>query len=188
MTQRGWVKLRLVIGLALLTAFPSLVVAEEFAAKVIGITDGDTLTVLRGSVPLTIRLYGIDAPEAGQAFGFRAKRHAATLAFGERVTVRPRYEDRYGRTAADVLLPDGQSLGRRMVEDGYAWWSRRHAPGDPGLRDAEHAARDAERGLWAAPSPTPPWEWRFGIKASRVRSEAAGHAGDRHPQDWLKEP
>jgi endonuclease YncB( thermonuclease family) len=52
-------------------------VAEQFDAKVIGATDGDTLTVLfvdgQTKARRRVRLSGIDAPENGQAFGAMAR-------------------------------------------------------------------------------------------------------------------
>jgi len=40
--------------------------AAEYTARVIGISDGDTLTVLRdGRTQVKIRLHGVDAPETG---------------------------------------------------------------------------------------------------------------------------
>jgi micrococcal nuclease len=158
--------LRRALILILLLALPPLASAEDFAARVVGISDGDTLTVLRGREQVRIRLHGIDAPEAGQDFGSRAKQHASELAFGKQVTVKPVDTDRCGRTVAEILLPGGQSLNRRMVEDGFAWWYQRFAPGDTVLRDAERLARDARRGLWAAAKPIPPWEWRSGTGAA----------------------
>src|SRR5258708_6895414 len=83
----------------------------EFSARVIGISDGDTLTVLKPDMrQVKIRFHGIDAPETGQDFGGRAKETASDLAFGKQVTIRPADTDRYGRTVAEVLLPDGRSL------------------------------------------------------------------------------
>lgn len=40
-------------------------VAAEFAGNVVGVTDGDMLTVLRERAPVRVRLHGFDAPEAG---------------------------------------------------------------------------------------------------------------------------
>ena len=41
----------------------------DFSGKVIAVKDGDTLKVLRDSTTaVTVRLYGIDCPERGQAF------------------------------------------------------------------------------------------------------------------------
>jgi endonuclease YncB( thermonuclease family) len=42
-------------------AWASLGHAEEFSGKVVGISDGDTLTVLRERTPVKLRLHGIDA-------------------------------------------------------------------------------------------------------------------------------
>src|SRR5262249_37832614 len=86
--------------------------ADDFLGKVVGISDGDTITVLRDRSPVKIRLMGIDAPETGQDFGSRAKGVTSELAFGKVVTVHPRTRDRYGRIVADVALPDGRSLNQ----------------------------------------------------------------------------
>ena len=95
--------------LVLLAARPAC--GSDYAARVVGIADGDTITVLRDRTQVRIRLHGIDAPETGQDFGSRAKQAASELAFGKQVTVRPRDTDRYGRTVAEVILPD-----RRLPE------------------------------------------------------------------------
>jgi endonuclease YncB( thermonuclease family) len=56
--------------------------AEEYAARVVGVSDGDTLTVLTAEKrQVKIRLAGIDAPESGQDFGQRAKQAVSELAF-----------------------------------------------------------------------------------------------------------
>jgi endonuclease YncB( thermonuclease family) len=143
--------------------------ASEYPAKVIGISDGDTLAVLRGDkTSVKVRLHGIDAPETGQDYGSRSKQSASELTFGKTVTIQPRDVDRYGRTVAVVILPDGRSLNEAQVRHGMAWWYRRYAPADPTLEAAENEARTARRGLWADPRPIPPWEWRQGGGAAPV--------------------
>jgi micrococcal nuclease len=123
--------------------------AEDFTGRVVGVSDGDTLTVLRGRTPVKIRLHGIDAPEAGQDFGTRAKQAASELAFGKVVTVQPRDTDRYGRT-----------LNHELVRSGFAWWYQKYASGDTTLEQLEAEARATRRGLWSQASPIPPWDWR----------------------------
>jgi endonuclease YncB( thermonuclease family) len=140
--------------------------AANFQSKVIGVLDGDTISVLRNGHPERVRLNGIDAPEAHQPFGNRAKQFTAGLAFGRVVTVRPRMIDRYGRTVADVLLPDGRSLSRELVRAGFAWWYRRYSD-DRELAALEAQARAARRGLWVEPAPVAPWEWRRAQRAGR---------------------
>ena len=110
-----------------LMAFAGPSPAAEFSGKVIGITDGDTITVLRDRFPVKIRLHGIDCPEGGQDFGTRAKSFTSELAFGKVVTVRPVGTDRFRRTIAQVVLPDGRLLGHEIVRAGYGWWYRKYA-------------------------------------------------------------
>ena len=101
--------------------------AETFTGQVIGVTDGDTISVLRAGRREVVRLRGIDAPERRQAYGERAKQHAAALAFGKVVAVEAAGRDRYGRLLAEVRLPDGRSLNQELVRAGFAWWFRRYS-------------------------------------------------------------
>ena len=70
-------------------ASPLLASDPDFSGKVVGVADGDTITVLRDRTPIKIRLHGIDSPESGQAFGAKAKAFTSDLVFGEVVTVHP---------------------------------------------------------------------------------------------------
>ena len=145
---------------------------DAFQGKVIGVADGDTITVLHDRQPEIIRLNGIDSPEKGQAFGDRAKEFTAQLAFGQMVQVIVRDLDRYGRTVADVRLPDGRSLNHEVVRGGYAWWFRRYSS-DASLGTAESEARSARRGLWANARPMAPWDWRETQRQTAVGLPAA---------------
>jgi micrococcal nuclease len=78
----------------------------------------------------------------------------------QQVIVRQIEKDRYGRVVAEIFLPGGASLNRKLVEEGLAWWYRQYAPRDLQLRLLEERARDARRGLWVDPRPVPPWKWR----------------------------
>jgi micrococcal nuclease len=111
-----------------------------------------------------IRLWGIDCPESKQAFGTRATQFTGDLAFGQTVTVEVRDVDRYKRTVAEIILPDGRNLNQEIVRAGFAWWYRQYAKHDEVLHGLEDEARLSHRGLWADPQPVTPWEWR---KASR---------------------
>jgi endonuclease YncB( thermonuclease family) len=89
------------------------------------------------------------------------------ICFGKEVTVKPRGQDRYQRTVAEVILPDGRNLNHEIVKAGFAWWFRRYAPGDETLERLEKEARQARRGLWVdQQSQIPPWEYR---KVSRYQ-------------------
>lgn len=132
---------------------------EPFDARVVGVSDGDTITVLAGTTQVKVRLNGIDCPEKGQPFGARAKQLTSELAFGKTVTVKPAGTDRYGRTLGEVLLPDGRVLNQELVAAGMAWHYTRYAK-DETLAQLERRAREARLGLWSEPNPIPPWEFR----------------------------
>ncbi len=155
--------LPLFLSLALLTG---QALAADFTGRVVGISDGDTITVLHNGRGERIRLHGIDCPEKRQAFGKRAKQFTSTLVFGNSVTVQVVDRDRYGRTVGVVLLPDGRSLNHELVRAGFAWMYRRYT-NDQSLSDLEEEARVARRGLWADPHAVPPWEWRIMRKRYR---------------------
>lgn len=133
--------------------------AEEFTARVVGVTDGDTLRVLHAGRAETVRLQGVDAPEKRQAYGDRAKRFTADLTFDRTVTVRTTGRDRNGRLLGEVVLPDGRSLNQELVRAGYAWWFRRYSRDDR-LARLEEEARTGRRGLWADQAPEAPWDYR----------------------------
>ena len=132
---------------------------QPFQARVVGVSDGDTLTVLTDMTRVKIRLNGVDCPEKGQAFGTRAKTFTSDLAFKKIVTVRPLGKDRYGRTLADVVLPDGRVLNRELVAAGLAWHYTRYSD-DRALAKLERQARDQGVGIWSEARPVAPWEFR----------------------------
>ena len=143
---------------AVLLAF-SIAAAVDLTGRVVGVSDGDTITILVGKQTTKVRLYGIDCPEKSQDFGSRAKEFTSLEAFGKPVTVEVKDTDRYGRQVGIVTLPDGRNLNYELVRTGMAWWYR-HYSDDDSLRILEQAARDAKLGLWSMENPTPPWEFR----------------------------
>lgn len=149
--------------------FSSIAYAESFSGKVIGVSDGDTISVMRGGRAEKVRLYGIDAPEKKQAFGNRAKQAASDLAFGKMVTVTVVGRDRFGRTVGEVIIPNGRSMNRELLRAGYAWWYWQFAKNDKTLRRLEEEARAARRGLWQDRDPIPPWEFRKKQRAQKDR-------------------
>ena len=140
----------------------SVAAAATFSGKVVGITDGDTITVLVNRAPVKVRLYGIDCPESHQAYGTQAKKATSALAFGKVVFVEAIDRDRYGRTVGVVTLPGKVNLNQELVKQGMAWWYRQYAPSSRDLPKLEDQARKAKIGLWSQPNPIPPWDFRKG--------------------------
>jgi micrococcal nuclease len=132
----------------------------DMAGRAIAVADGDTFTLrLNGQRDFRIRLFGIDTPESDQAFGRIAGRELADRILGKDVFIVLRDIDQYGRLVSTVYTEAG-NINESMVRDGMAWWYRDFAEDEPGLGDAEAAARTAGLGLWQDSNPVPPWEWR----------------------------
>ena len=93
--------------------------ANTLEGKVVGITDGDTITVLIDRHEVKVRVAGIDAPEKRQPFGQRSKEQLSDCAFGKTVAVEWNKTDRYGRTIGKVIVGD-VDCGLRQVQDGLA--------------------------------------------------------------------
>ncbi|MDH3557189.1 MAG: thermonuclease family protein [Deltaproteobacteria bacterium] len=110
---------------------------------------------------MRIRLYGIDCPEGGQAFGRKAKQFTSDMVFGKVVEVEPVDVDRYGRTVALVTVFK-RLVNEELVNAGFAWVYTRYcdAPICERWKVLEYEAREAKRGVWADPNPTPPWDFR----------------------------
>jgi len=69
--------------------------ATAWSGKVIGVIDGDSITVLRDGRQKQIRLWGIDRPEKNQDFGTKAKQATSVLVFAKVVEVDPVTTNRY---------------------------------------------------------------------------------------------
>jgi micrococcal nuclease len=133
---------------------------QDISGTVVAIQDGDTITILTAEKhEEKIRLNGIDAPEAKQAFGTAAKSALSALVFGKAVLVHVTGHDRYKRTLGRVEVA-GVDVNLRMVMDGMAWHFVKYAAKDTALAKAQVEAKAAKRGLWADAEPVPPWEFR----------------------------
>ena len=144
----------------LLLALACAAHAETVTGRVVGVADGDTITVLDADeVQHKIRLANVDAPEKKQAFGNRSKESLSDLVFDKTVK-----RDRYGRQIGKVLV-NGQDVNLVQVERGMAWFYRQYqreqSPNDRRLYEAaEDAAKAGRRGLWRDVDPVPPWDFR----------------------------
>ncbi len=145
----------------------------DFTGRVVGVADGDTLTVLVGSRQVRVRLWGIDAPERKQPWSSRSRDALAARAMHRDAIVATRGTDGYGRTLARVAV-DGVDLGEAQVRDGMAWVYRRYSK-DRAMIALEDDARAARRGLWSLPDPEPPWAWR----AREARTSDASPSSQR---------
>jgi len=148
-----------------LWALLPLVAFADVQGLVVGVSDGDTITVLDDTkTQHKIRLAGIDAPEKGQAFGQRSKEHLSDLLYRKTVTVEGSKADRYGRTVGKVLV-NGIDANLEQVKAGFAWHYKKYQreqskPDRVTYAQAEDEARQAKRGLWRDGDPVAPWDFR----------------------------
>lgn len=183
-TQKALIKSGIVAAGGILIAQNAAAKApkELVTGRVVGVTDGDTITVLtEGNRPVEVRLAFVDAPETschkkqpspsddacverGQAFGKTAKRALSALVYGKTVTVQP-IDKSYDRVVGRVSV-DGRDINLMQVRQGMAWVYPQYAK--RGLSAGEYSAyvsaqNSAQReraGLWSAPDAVEPWEYR----------------------------
>lgn len=134
--------------------------ADELLTGTATVVDGDSLTI----GPVSVRLYGIDAPEGTQTCrrdgaawncGEAAAAELRRLVTGRRLSCEPKDVDTYGRIVA-VCRAGERELNEHMVRSGLALAYRRF--GDDYV-PAEEAAHGARRGLWSGRF-TAPWDYR----------------------------
>lgn len=157
------------LAFALLVCMPHAD-ADTLVGKTVGISDGDTITVLVDRREVKVRVAGIDAPEKKQAFGQRSKESLSECAFGKSVSVDWNKKDRYGRIIGKVTS-DGVDCGLRQIEIGIAWHYKAYAKEQSSTdlaayADAESQAMDRKIGLWSDPRPIPPWIFRHPDKSN----------------------
>ena len=130
--------------------------AFEFTGKVVGVTDGDTITVLaEGNKQYKVRLQHIDCPETRQPFATKGKQSLSSKMFGKIVTVKWDEMDRYKRILGEVYIGK-RWINVELVSEGmachYKFFSK-----DKTMAAAETKARAAKLGIWSQPNPTAPW-------------------------------
>ena len=86
------------------------------------VIDGDTIDVAQGAMEMTVRLIGINAPEADECWS-----EEATSALGELVGAGPVWLrvdvtdlDQFGRSLRYVIDAAGDDVGALLVEQGAA--------------------------------------------------------------------
>jgi micrococcal nuclease len=169
--------------------FKTKAIAKQLA-KVIAVSDGDTLKLDRNGETQTIRLCGIDAPEApkvrkdgtvsapGQPLGQEAKEKLQRLvdkAQGE-VSIVPVERDRYGRTVAEVFVlgETEQFIQEEMLKAGLAYVYPEYVqqcPNAEAMQKSEAIGQKKRLGVWAGAYQRP-WDYR---REKRQRNAADGN-------------
>lgn len=149
----------------LLLLFPILADAgqKSLQAKVMKVSDGDTVVVspIEGGDFIKCRLYGIDAPEGSQSYGDEARTELKRLILAQTVDIQTTGDITYHREVCRITF-NGLDVNLEMVKRGAAWAYRKYLkkPYKALYVEAEADAREKGVGLWKDIDPTPPWEYR----------------------------
>ena len=157
--------------------FLSLLATPAAAEDMVRVSDGDTLRL--GAV--TVRLFGIDAPEARQVCsgadgvawdcGKAAAARLQALVAGRPVRCQPQDQDRYGRMVS-ICTAGGVDLGGQLVAEGLARAYRQFSDTYVPLEDV---ARTAGLGLWQGAAEAP-WDYRAAARPQPWTPVAGGGA------------
>ncbi len=131
--------------------FPYVGIAKTY------IVDGDSLYINN----VEIRLYGIDAPERGQAFNKAAARFLKSFIKGKELTYTTITKDQYKRVLA-LVYANGVSLQSELIKNGFAWVYPRYCKKDicKEWEKLQEQAKNHNRGLWQDKNPLSPWDWK----------------------------
>ena len=150
-----------ITAIALLICLTPTAHADQLTGKVVGVSDGDTITILTEQKQnIKIRLSEIDAPEKKQPWGQNSKQALSDLIFSLSVTVDSVGEDRYGRTLGTVFLKK-VNINKHMVEHGNAWAYEKYVH-DQIYFTLQKSAQTRKVGLWSLSEDqtVAPWVWR----------------------------
>ena len=169
---------KFIIILLFIISFSSYA-GEMFEGRVVGVHDGDTVTLLMvGNRQIKVRLAQIDAPELDQAFGQQSKQSLSEMIFNKTIKVEKETIDKYGRTVGTLFFGDVDA-NKEQIKLGMAWAYRKYLH-DESLLTIEEAARQAKVGLWADATPMAPWDYRHGVKKKARNTLTAPRESTTH--------
>lgn len=128
--------------------------------NVVGITDGDTITVNDGTQDICVRLIGVDTPESvspdeekNTEEGKEASKWTTNLLENKKVWLEYDMElvDDYGRTLAYVYLEDGVTMvNKELLSNGIArvMTIEPNIKYAPEFKEVEAAAKKEKMGFW----------------------------------------
>lgn len=133
------------------------------------VSDGDTITLIKGIETRKVRFCGIDTPEKKQEGGPEAKAFVekAISDSNNKVAVAFVEKDKYGRWVGEVFVNAGSEnealLNAELILEGHAWPYKRYwgnCPNRLPLELAEEMANKSGKGIWLKPGAIAPWDWR----------------------------
>ncbi|HLM59510.1 MAG TPA: thermonuclease family protein [Pyrinomonadaceae bacterium] len=154
-----------------------LAAQADTEVKVLAVESGDILQVTDGTKTVTVRIIGIDAPEAGQTFFEEAKKNLSDLIENKKVVLvysLHNLKDQLGYFPARVFV-DGKDVGLNALENGYAWRNEKdkffvEKKYDAANEQAQIKAQNAKIGIWQNEKPQKPWEYREKLEKEKQKT------------------
>ena len=138
---------------------------EKIKYKVIKVSDGDTISVkkLKNNVLdgdlIKVRLYGVDAPEKDQDFGYESKKALMNYVSKKTIEIDIKSKDRYGRSVG-ILYVDGRNINEELLRDGYVWYYEQYDKNNERSRLLQENAMKNKLGLFSKKGYIEPWKFR----------------------------
>jgi len=122
---------------------------DMFSGKVVKVLDGDTIKIKDLNKILTVRFYGIDAPETKHRCGQNAKKFVSDLILNKKVFGVSYGQGCYGRVIASIYLKK-KSLSKELLKNGFAWVYPKHCKANfcNNWFEIQKTARRRKIGLW----------------------------------------
>jgi len=151
---------------------------------VVGVSEGDRITINCLGTEIPVRLYGVAAPQTvkidkftgwyktGQPYAEDAFRALSTKILHQqvRVEIRDVVDIKKGDPsglAVAVVLYDGRNINLEMLTEGWGWvFAKSLNRADLAqYQAAERQARARKNGLWIQDNPVPPWHFQPRLRA-----------------------
>lgn len=150
---------------------------------VVGVSEGDRITVNSFGTEIPVRLYGIAAPQMakidkftgwykpGQPYAEDAFRALSIKVLHQVVKIEVKqtllFKTEPTQLAVAVVHLDGRNINLEMIQEGWAWSYRRllNRMDHPQYYAMERMARARHNGLWAQPNPQAPWDFKPHVKS-----------------------
>lgn len=152
---------------------------------VVGVAEGDRITVNSFGTEINVRLYGVAAPQTakidkftgwykpGQPYAEEAFRALSLKVLHQQVKVDIRhtvvFKDDPQQVAVAVVYLNGRNINQEMLSDGWGWaFSMFMSKADfAHYRFFERQARNRKNGLWLQEHPQPPWHFKPQARVKR---------------------
>ncbi|HJV64192.1 MAG TPA: thermonuclease family protein [Geomonas sp.] len=149
---------------------------QSMDGLVVGVSEGDRLTINSFGTEIRVKLYGMIAPQApkidkttgwykpGQPYAEEAFRALSSKVLHQqvRVEIRRTLINKDEQIALAVVYVDGRNINMEMIAEGWAWVDRKFMTrmDYAHYMAAERLARARKDGLWVQEHPQPPWEFK----------------------------